>query len=125
MGEVTTNLNAASSIGILARLHNPQGVTILGVLIKDFVVLRVVESFNKFKELSVILSFFYMVGQRNRVKRVLPNRFVENLHVIVDGLLVTQVEVDFLVVRRDHVMARGILLLLFFFLILFLSFASV
>jgi hypothetical protein len=48
MREVTTHLNAASTVSILTRLHNPQGVAIFGVLIQDFVILRIVESVYEF-----------------------------------------------------------------------------
>lgn len=56
-----------------------------------------------------------MVGQRELVEGARTDALVVNLHIVVDSLLVAQVEVVLLMIRRDHVMARLILLFLLFF----------
>ena len=57
-----------------------------------------------------------MVGQWQIVEGVLAQALVVDLHVVVDSLLVTKMEVVFLMIRRDHVMAGVVLFLLFLFI---------
>ena len=66
-------------------------------------------------ELAVCKSVFDVVGEGQVLECVLVGRVVVHLHVVVDGLLVRQVEVVFLVVRCAQTV-RGAVLLLGFFL---------
>ena len=63
-----------------------------------------------------------MEGQWHVIKWIQAKGFIIDLHVIPNSLLVAQMEVVFLMVCRDHVMASMVLLLLLFFiLVTFLS----
>lgn len=120
--EVAADLDTTPSIRVLTWLDDPEPAAVLGVLLQHFVVLRVVECLLELVELSITLTLFDVVGEWERVERVLPHRLVIDLHIVVDGLFVTQVEVVFLMVRCDHVMAGLVLLLLLLFIIIVFAF---
>lgn len=125
MVEVTAHLDAAAAVRVLARLHDPERRSVLWVLLQNVVILRVVENLVEFLKLTVVLAFLDVVREWQRVVGVLSAGLQVDLHVVVDGLLVAQMEVVLLVVRRDHVVTSVVLLLLFLFIVIFLAFASV
>ena len=86
--EVATDLNATAPVRVLARLHNPERVAILGVFLQRFVILRVVETLHEFLKLTVGLTLPNMKSQGQVVEGVLASRFIVDLHVVVNGLLV-------------------------------------
>jgi len=60
--EVTTDLDATASVGVLTRLDNPERVTILWILLESVVVAWVVKGLSKFVEFTIIFTFFNMIG---------------------------------------------------------------
>ena len=66
-----------------------------------------------------------MESQRYPVERILSHGLVIDLHVVVDGLFVAQMEVVLLMVRRDHVVTRVVLFLLLFLIVIVFAFAIV
>ena len=69
-----------------------------------------------------------MESQRKLIERIDAAGLIVDLHIVVDGLLVAQVEVVFLMVRRDAVVTRQILLfllLLVILVVLVVPFASI
>lgn len=86
--EVATDLNAAAPVRVLTRLHDPEGVAVLGVFLQRFVILRVVETLHELLKLTVGLTLPNMKSQGQVVEGVLASRFIVDLHVVVNGLLV-------------------------------------
>ena len=123
--QVATHLDTTASIRVLARLHNPELVAVLGVLSEHLVVLRIVIRFLELEEFAICFALFDVEGQRYPIKRILPHGLVIDLHVVVDGLFVAQMEVVLLMVRRDHVMARVVLFLLLLLIVIVFAFAIV
>lgn len=76
------------------------------------------------EELSVILTFFNVIRQWQLVERILTLTFIKDFHIVVDGLLVAQVEIVFLVIASYHVMTCRILLLLLLLVIIVLALAT-
>lgn len=66
-----------------------------------------------------------MIRQRQVVEGILARGFIVDLHVVVDGLLIGQMEVAFLVIGGCHVVARNVLLLLLLLVIVLLAFSSI
>ena len=115
--QVATHLDTTASIRVLTRLHNPELVAVLGVLLEHLIVLRVVIRFLELEEFAICFALFDVEGQRYPIKRILPHGLVIDLHVVVNSLFVAQMEVVLLMVRRDHVMTRVVLFLLLFFVV--------
>ena len=115
--EVTADLDATTTIGVLTWLDDPQIVAISRILLENFIARRVVVGLHELQELSVAFTLLNVVGEWNVVERILAQALVEDLHVVVDGLLVAQMEVVLLMVGRDHVMAGVVLFLLLFFIV--------
>ena len=61
MVEVPAHLDTTTSISVLTRLNDPERGSVLRILLKDVVLIRIIVSFDEFLEFSVTLSFFYMV----------------------------------------------------------------
>ena len=59
--EVTADLDTTASVGVLARLDDPKIVAVAGILLKNFVVRRVVVSLNKLQELSIALTLLNVI----------------------------------------------------------------
>jgi hypothetical protein len=99
--QIAAHCNPAATVCIFAWLHNPEAVAEVRVLGKNWVLIWVVENVHETLKLLVRVTFFDVKRQRQIIKRVLTKRFVVALHIVVDGLLVAQVEVVFLMVVRD------------------------
>ena len=61
MVEISAHLDTTTSISILTRLNDPERGSVLRILLKDVVLIRIIVSFDEFLEFSVTLAFFYMV----------------------------------------------------------------
>ena len=123
--QVATDLDSTSTIRVLARLHNPELVAVLGVLLQHLVVLRVVVRLLELQEFAICFALFDMESQRYPIEWVLSLSLVEDLHVVVDGLFVAQMEVVLLMVRRDHVVTGVVLFLLLLLIVIVFAFAIV
>lgn len=123
--QITAHLDAATPVSVFAWLYNPEGATVLGVLLQRLVTLRVVESFNKFLKFTIGLTLTDVKRQRQVVEGILASGFIVNLHVVVNGLLVGQMEVAFLVIGRRHVVTRDVLFLLLLLIIVLLAFSCI
>ena len=124
MIQITADLDATPSVSVLAGLHDPEAVAVLGVLLKHFVSLRIVVGLHKLEELTVVLTLFNVIRQWKLVERILALAFIKDFHVVVDGLLVAEMEVVLLMVARDHVMTGRILFLLLLLLIVVFALAT-
>ena len=123
--QVATDLDSAATIRILAWLHDPELVSVLGVLAKHLVVLRVVVCLLELEEFAICFALLDVESQRYPVERILSHGLVIDLHVVVDGLFVAQMEVVLLMVRRDHVVTRVVLFLLLLLIVIVLAFTIV
>ena len=115
--EVTADLDATATIGVLTWLDDPQIIAISWILLENFIGGRVVVGLHELQELSVAFTLLNVVSERNVIEGILAQALVEDLHVVVDRLLVAEMEIVLLMVGRDHVMAGEVLFLLFFFII--------
>ena len=124
--QVTADLDATAPVGVLARLDDPQRCAILWILLEDLIVARIVKSLYELLEFPITFAFLDVICQRNHVKWILTQRFIVDLHIVVDGLLVAEVEVVLLMIGGDHVVTGVILLLLLLFVVVvMLAFASI
>ena len=123
--QVTTDLDSAAAIRVLARLHDPKLVAVSGELLQHLVVLWVVVGLLELEEFAICFALFDVESERYPVEWILSERFVVDLHVVVDGLFVAQMEVVLLMVRRDHVVAGVVLFLLLLLVIVVFAFAIV
>ena len=55
-------MDAAASVRILARLHDPERIAIPGELVQYIIVLWVVKGFLKLEEFSIILTLFDVIS---------------------------------------------------------------
>ena len=117
MIDVAAHLDASATVGVLARFYNPHAVTVSGVLYQLGLILRILIHLEKLLEFPVVFTFFDMECERHVVKWIQAKRFIIDLHIVPNSLLVAQMEVIFLVICRDHMMASMVLFLLVLFIL--------
>jgi hypothetical protein len=88
MVKVSAHLDATSSVGVLAWLDNPHGGPQLGVLLQVGMIRGIVVDLCELGEFPIILTLLDVEGQRDVVKWIDTLTLIEDLHVVVDGLLV-------------------------------------
>lgn len=62
-----------------------------------------------------------MKGKRHVIKWIQAERFIIDFHVVPNSLLVAQMEIVLLMVRRDHMVAGMVLFLLVFLVVILVA----
>jgi hypothetical protein len=65
---------------------------------------KVLEDLYKSLKLFVAMPFFDVEGQGQHTAPILPHRLVVDLHIVVEGFFIRQMEVVFLMVVGNQVM---------------------
>ena len=124
MVDLLAALDTAAPVCVLARFDDPHVPAELGKAIKDRRlgwILTVVEQLLKLEELGVVESFLDVECQGHVVVVLLADGFVVDLHVVINGFFVAEVEVVFLFTVHDQAMRSdvgwlGVILFVFSFL---------
>ena len=91
--EFATDSDTTASVRVLTRLYDPKLLTLGWILLDmrmlSWVVVRVLE----LAEFAVRKALLYVIGQGQEIEGFLRRSFIVNLHVVVDGFLITQVVV--------------------------------
>ena len=62
MVEISTDLDATTTISVLAGLNDPERGAKLRILLQNVVLIGIIVSFDEFLEFSITLALFYMVS---------------------------------------------------------------
>jgi hypothetical protein len=90
--------DTTSSVRVLTRLYNPDAAAHCGELRQVRVVLWIVVRLLELGELGVRCPILYVIRQRQHIECVLVGRVIVNLHIVVNRLFITQMEIVLLMI---------------------------